>query len=351
MEGARSACFPTEVAYSNFKEIQTIHGQDGGALHKLSFPLPPQNQLFLYIPSNDVEDILTAAKMADSVIQLFLSRPAQAAHSARQSDTMLLLDHLFHPSNAEEDTYTALLAAELGFDMSLPRAVCILRIELNSRHTASRMHPSHAILQTIRNFTASSGNQDIIGAFGDNELILCHVMDEDTSQNIHLLKNIYTYINKNYPVSCHIGVGLTVTDLSHYDTSFTSAQSAFHYAQYHPSADSSIYCASDFLAEHLVYEIQESFFEHFFAQELAYLKSTPTAPETIRALVEHNMDILSAAEALFVHRNTMVFRLNQLKKQMKLNPLHRDSDRFKLILLHHYYTKKHAANHLPGEVL
>ena len=102
-----------------------VHAPTGGTFYKLSFPLPLSNQLFLYIPSKDIEDVLTAAKMADSVIQLFLSRPSQSVQSVRQSDTMLLLDHLFHPSTAEEDTYTALLAAELGFDMSLPRAVCI----------------------------------------------------------------------------------------------------------------------------------------------------------------------------------------------------------------------------------
>lgn len=333
-------CLPMEERYSNYKEIQTIHGQDDEPLHKLSFPLPPQNQLFVYIPSRDVEDILTAAKMADSVVQLFLTRPAQAAQSARQSDTMLLLDHLFHPSNAEEDTYTALLAAELGFDMSLPRAVCILRIEPDTRNPVSRMQPSHAILQTIRNFTAA-GSQDIIGAFGASELILCHVM-EDAAQDIRLLENIYTYINKNYPVTCRMGVGLTVTDLSHYGDSFISAQSVFRYAQSRPRTGTCIYFASDYLAEHLVCQIPEAFFEHFLSQELSYMKATPTAPETIRALVENNMDILPAAESLFIHRNTMVFRLNHLKKQLRLNPLHRDSDRFKLILLHHYYIKKYG---------
>ena len=57
-----------------------------------------------------------------------------------------------------------------------------------------------------------------------------------------------------------------------------------------------------------------------------------------------NMDISMAAEALFIHRNTMVFRLNQLKKQLNLNPFHKDNDRFKLILLYHYFTKKYNGN-------
>lgn len=341
---------PQTEQYSGFKEILTVHAPTGGTFYKLSFPLPLSNQLFLYIPSKDIEDVLTAAKMADSVIQLFLSRPSQSVQSVRQSDTMLLLDHLFHPSTAEEDTYTALLAAELGFDMSLPRAVCIFRIEQDLKNPASKISSTRSILQTIHNFAASSGSQDIIGAFGNSELILCHVMGAESDKDIKLLENIYTYINKNYFVSCCIGVGLTVTDIGHYCDSFISAQAVFRYAQNRPDREKQIYYVDDFLAEHLVYEIPEHFFEHFFKNELNYVKATPIAQETIGALVACNMDISMAAEALFIHRNTMVFRLNQLKKQLNLNPFHKDNDRFKLILLYHYFTKKYNANHSSGEM-
>lgn len=43
-------------------------------------------------------------------------------------------------------------------------------------------------------------------------------------------------------------------------------------------------------------------------------------------------------------------RLNQLKKQLNLNPFHKDNDRFKLILLYHYFTKKYNGNHSSGEM-
>lgn len=343
--------FPAREQYNGFKEILTVQAPTGRTFYKLSFPLPPSNQLFLYIPSGEIEDILTAAKMADCVIQLLSSRPYQSVQSVRQSDTMLLLDHLFHPSNAEEDTYTALLAAELGFDMSLPRAVCVFRIEQDQSNTAAKVSSARSILQTIHNFAASSGSQDIIGAFGNNELILCHVMDTEADKDTRLLENIYTYINKNYSVSCSIGVGLTVADIGHYCDSFISAQAVFQYAQSRPVKEKRIYYVNDFLAEHLVYEIPGHFFEHFFKNELNYLRTAPIAQETISALVASNMDISLAAETLFIHRNTMVFRLNQLKKQLNLNPFHKDNERFKLILLHHYFTKTYSGSHSSAEML
>ena len=58
--------------------------------------------------------------------------------------------------------------------------------------------------------------------------------------------------------------------------------------------------------------------------------------ETIKALIYADMNVFTAAETLQIHRNTMVSRLNQLKKQLKLDPQHNDNDRFKLILIYHY---------------
>ena len=150
---------------------------------------------------------------------------------------------------------------------------------------------------------------------------------------------------------CSIAVGLTVNNLNDYASSFSSAKSAFRYASSQSASQKNIYFVTAFLAEHLVYQLPETLFEHFFQAELSYLESNATAVKTIQALVKNNMDLVSSAEDLFIHRNTMVFRLNQLKKSLNLNPLHKDNDRFKLILLYHYYRKIHSANTSAKEAL
>lgn len=163
--------------------------------------------------------------------------------------------------------------------------------------------------------------------------------------------NLYDYLKKNSVFHCSIAVGLTVNNLNDYASSFSSAKSAFRYASSQSASQKNIYFVTAFLAEHLVYQLPENLFEHFFQAELSYLESNATAVKTIQALVENNMDLVSSAEDLFIHRNTMVFRLNQLKKSLNLNPLHKDNDRFKLILLYHYYRKIHSANTSAKEAL
>lgn len=342
---------PQETAiYSNYKELITLKGKEGRLFFKMSFPIYPIYQLFIFTPPGEINDILTAAKMADSVIHLFLSKPTQMKQETRQSDVSLLLDHLLHPASTEDHTYTALLATELGFDMSLPRSVCIFQMEYEGKSSASRAQITYSILQTMGNFVSTSSRQDILGSFGSNEIILCHVMEGDFDSG-QFLETLYTYINKNYPVKCSVGVGITVRSLEDYGASLSSARSSFLYAGGRGSSGQRIYYVTDFLVEHLVYQIPETVFEHFFRKELSYLQCNETAFETLKALVEHDMDILPASEALFIHRNTMIFRLNQLKKHLGLNPLHCDNDRFKLILLYHYYVKKYYNSNHITEVL
>ena len=129
-ETPRPEYYPDEsVSYSGFKEIVSLKNAQGEAFYKLTFPVAPIYMLRLLIPAAKTEDVFTSAKMAESIIQLFQAKPTRKAQTSRQSDMALLLDHLLHPTSTEDHTYTALLAAELDLDMSLPRAVCLLQLQ------------------------------------------------------------------------------------------------------------------------------------------------------------------------------------------------------------------------------
>ena len=350
-ETPRPAAYPDEPAsYDRFKEIVSLKNAQGETFYKLAFHIAPIYMLLLIIPAAGTEDVFTSAKMTESVIQLFQSRPARNARTSQQSDMALLLDHLLHPASTEDHTCTALLAAELDLDMSLSRAVCLLRFQTPEKMSPSaRASTVQSYLQMVRNFVSASGSQDILGSFGSSEIILCHVMTEEAPT--FFFDNLYDYLKKNSAFTCSIAVGLTVNNLNDYASSFSSAKSAFRYASNKPAARKNIYYVTDFLAEHLVHQLSDSILEHFFRTELTWLEGNASAVKTIQALVENNMDLVSSAESLFIHRNTMVFRMNQLKKYLNINPLHKDNDRFKLILLYHYYRKMHLSNPQTKEAL
>lgn len=85
----------------------------------------------------------------------------------------ILLDHLLHPTSTEDHTYTALLAAELDLDMSLPRAVCLLQFQApDGMASSAKAAAAQTFFQMVRHFISSAGNQDILGNFGSSEIIL-----------------------------------------------------------------------------------------------------------------------------------------------------------------------------------
>ena len=342
----RALCGGIPLAFNGYKEIKTLEQDGGKVFYMLSFPLHSSNQLFIILPSDSKTDILMAAKMADSLIQIADSKPAFHTQVSRQSNMTLLLDHLLHPDSSDDYTYTALLAAELGLDMSISRAVCIFHLEFPDESPKRKAEISYSIAQTIRHFSIAPTQQEIIGSFTPSDIILCHaVKSEDSSRQY--LESLHHLIENKYHVTCTIAVGLTVNSLSEYPSSLYSARSVFHYAIRDAEKSSSIYYVNDFLVEQFVFQIPKETFEHFFQNELNYVHSNETALETIKALVENDMELIPAAESLYIHRNTMIFRLNQLKKHLKLNPLHNDSDRFRLILFYHYYIRIRYQNGSP----
>ena len=57
--------------------------------------------------------------------------------------------------------------------------------------------------------------------------------------------------------------------------------------------------------------------------------------ETVAALIETNFNLTEAAKALFVHKNTMMYRYNKMKDMLDIDPIRSSSDRTFLILLYH----------------
>ena len=57
--------------------------------------------------------------------------------------------------------------------------------------------------------------------------------------------------------------------------------------------------------------------------------------ETVAALIDANFNLTEAAKALFIHKNTIMYRYNKIKDMLDIDPIRSASDRTFLILLYH----------------
>ena len=62
------------------------------------------------------------------------------------------------------------------------------------------------------------------------------------------------------------------------------------------------------------------------AQWVEFLKDKEELLESVATLLAHNLNVSAAAEALYVHRNTLRFRLEKIKKILHLDPCRRFQD-------------------------
>ena len=61
--------------------------------------------------------------------------------------------------------------------------------------------------------------------------------------------------------------------------------------------------------------------------------------ETIRKLARNNYNVVKASKELYVHRNTVIFRLNKLKEALNIDPISNAADREFLNELAHFLSK------------
>jgi sugar diacid utilization regulator len=260
------------------------------------------------------------------------------ADSMPQNTQSFLANHLLFATTPENIAYIVLSGLDLGYDLTLRRVVCVLDIVMRKVQTSAADNTLRSIVHMLRTFSASS--QDIAVQLSDNQIALCtrlindrHTVKEQISG--HLVK-ICSILSSRYGVSVTIGVGNPPGGLGEYNTSLAEAKAALRYARIFGHKHKVCFI-TDYVLESEISRLPSGVLEHFFGKYCSIIDSYDQLGETIKALVQNEMNVQAAADAAFIHRNTMLFRIHQIKKLFGINPLHNDSDRFFLMALYIYY--------------
>ena len=332
--------------YNNKKEASTVVCEEQ-SFYKICLPFEAF-QFFIFMQEGLFPDVFIPANMVDSLAKMVGSLQKDVDKSSRyafQSDYALFIDQLFYASSASHITYTSLLATKLGIDLSLNRLVCLLYIKDHEGMPLADSRLLYALIRTIRT-RMTNKNQDIVGLLGTSRIVYCPYAETEFFSREKLenqLQALAATLANTYPVIVSVSVGLYAQHVLEYGQSLRSIPAVVQ--QNTSNKSGSIIFAEDHLVDYLLQIIPKSVLDHFLGYAVHYLQENPVVYETLQALVCNDMDIYSAATQLQVHRNTVIFRINQIKEVLSLNPLHQDSDRFKVILIYTY-----ARTHLNKEI-
>lgn len=322
--------------YSVTEPISTII-EAGTAYYLISLYLPDGSRLLMCLQTSDFQSPSNALSMVLSLEQaIFLVN----AHpfSVRKADKFsLFIKQLLMGTVHDEQSLVSVLAKELEIDLSVPRVICVLRFPTLPDALPKKQEMVSSALDLLHSLR-SVGPHDLIGEDEDLHILFCHELERNTgsvkSQCGDYLAYIQDQLTWRFGRRPQIGVGFAVSDQHEYAQGYAAARQVLQYSVNSPS---NISFAMDHILELILDNSPPDILKHFLGEDARFISENPVLLQTLEALVNCNMNMTEAAAHLYIHRNTMVLRLKQLRAKLDMDPIKYDNDRYFLQLLLNYY--------------
>ena len=193
------------------------------------------------------------------------------------------------------------------------------------------------ILELMRTHFGSN-NKDFITAVDENNVIVVKELDDNAgSDDIEKVCNSYrTYLTKEGVKGVHISYGTVVGELKEVSRSYKEAKMALDVGKIFFD-DRDIIAYSELGIGRLIYQLPIPLCK-LFIKEIFGGKSPDDFDEetlvTITKFFENSLNVSETSRQLFIHRNTLVYRLDKLQKTTGLDlRVFEDAITFKIALM------------------
>ena len=288
---------------------------------KQYFKIYDEQQLeYILIVSGVGEDVYTVGKMATFHIQSLL-----VAYKERfDKDNFiknLLLDNLLLV-----DIYSR--AKKLHIQAEVRRVAMIVEAENDKENN---------VLEIIRT-NMNAGNKDFITAVDENNVIVVKDLSEgDSVKDIEkAAKNIIATLEKDGLKNVRVAYGTIVNEIKEVSRSYKEAKMALDVGKIFFD-ERNIIAYSELGIGRLIYQLPIPLCK-MFIKEIFDGKSPDDFDEetltTIHKFFENSLNVSETSRQLFIHRNTLVYRLDKLQKTTGLDlRVFEDAITFKIALM------------------
>jgi len=197
---------------------------------------------------------------------------------------------------------------ELYFDNEVNRVVFLIRFQ-----NKGDVIP----FDVIQNMFPDKG-RDYVISVGESDIVLVKELKNMTdSKNIEIFaKNIVDTVSSEFYMKVVVGIGSVVSSIKDLARSYKDAQVALEVGRVFDT-EKSIINYENLGIGRLIYQLPTTLCE-MFLQEVFKRGSLESLDRetlmTIQAFFDNNLNVSETARKLFVHRNTLVYRLEKIKK-------------------------------------
>lgn len=199
-------------------------------------------------------------------------------------------------------------AKELQIDTSAARVVMTVRIPSNT---------DNSVYDMLMNIFPDSAKDFIIRIDSYNIAIVKEIKPTMNIKEIKkLAKSILDTINSECMVNASIGIGTVITEMQHLARGYRESHVALEVGKV-MDTDKPIICYNNLGIGRLIYQLPTTlcklFLDEIFKKESIDSLDHETIV-TIQKFFEKNLNVSETSRQLYVHRNTLVYRLDKVQK-------------------------------------
>ena len=291
------------------------------------FKVFDDNQLeYVIVAKGEADDVYMIGKIASFQIQNLL-----VAYKERfDKDNFiknLLLDNLLLV-----DIYNR--AKKLHIDTDVRRIVFIIETK-NEKDTNA--------LETIRNLFSAKAKDFITAVDEKNIILVKEVKQNETYEDMNkIAKVIVDMLNTEAMSSVHVAFGTIVNEIKEVSRSYKEAKMALDVGKIF-YGNRNIIAYSNLGIGRLIYQLPLPLCK-MFIKEIFENRSPDDFDEetltTINKFFENSLNVSETSRQLYIHRNTLVYRLDKLQKSTNLDlRVFEDAITFKIALMVVKYMK------------
>lgn len=228
---------------------------------------------------------------------------------------------------------------ELGYDLGLSRVSVVVDLAQFTRlATSYRLSPDNrapelelqslklGVLRTIKEVFGDE--QDLAASIGTGKFGVLHRAwpdsegEEAASRTGARCRRLTESIQARHDIAANVGIGTVANSVAELRDSYQDAWSALHLGK-RLSRHKQVFHIGEFRVQELLLTVSYSSRKRFLQALLHPLKGQTdweTLRSTLMAWCESGYSLLEASKALYIHRNTLVYRLNKIEERTGKSP-------------------------------
>ena len=134
------------------------------------------------------------------------------------------------------------------------------------------------------------------------------------------LKIVRNYLEEKYKKNVSIGISKRIKSFKECKNAYFEAKKTLSLAS--DKRDFGIFSFSDYSLELLFLNVEEELVDSFISEVLGSLSHEEICgfEELLRVYIENNTSLNGASKQLFIHKNTLQYRLNKIQELTGYNP-------------------------------